>query len=328
MVFIRKKKVSGKIYYYLVENKMVNGKVQQKVLMYLGTAQNLLNKLGSKNQEIVISDLKYFEAKQDRIYKDGAKKFHVVADFDKTLTKAFVNGEKMPSIISELRSRGFLGKEYSKKAQELFDYYHKIEIDLKIPLEEKKEKMEEWWGKHYEILIKMGLTKKHIKKVVDDGKIQFRKGVLEFLDLLHEKDIPLIILSSSGIGDAIPMFLKKINKNYKNIHVISNFFKWNNKGKAIKINEPVIHSMNKSETSLESFDFYKKIKYRQNVLLLGDGIGDVEMVKGFLYDALIKIGFLNDNLDENLQTYKELFDIVILNDGSFNFINEFIKKIK
>ena len=41
-MFIRKKKVRGKNYYYIVENKLVDGKVKQKVLMYLGNTENVL----------------------------------------------------------------------------------------------------------------------------------------------------------------------------------------------------------------------------------------------------------------------------------------------
>ena len=49
MAFIRKKKIGGKIYYYIVENKLVGGKVMQKVLYYIGTAETLLKKLGVKH---------------------------------------------------------------------------------------------------------------------------------------------------------------------------------------------------------------------------------------------------------------------------------------
>ena len=46
MVYIRSKKVKGKIYYYIVEGKLdKRGKVKQKVLLYLGTAESVLNKL-------------------------------------------------------------------------------------------------------------------------------------------------------------------------------------------------------------------------------------------------------------------------------------------
>ena len=49
MVFIRKKKIGGKIYYYIVKNQLVNGKVVQKVIYYIGTAETLLKKLGVKH---------------------------------------------------------------------------------------------------------------------------------------------------------------------------------------------------------------------------------------------------------------------------------------
>lgn len=40
-MFIRKKTIGGKTYHYLVKSVRVNGKVQQKVLAYLGTHDNV-----------------------------------------------------------------------------------------------------------------------------------------------------------------------------------------------------------------------------------------------------------------------------------------------
>ena len=43
MAYIRNKKVKGKTYYYVVEGRVdVEGKVKQKVLMYLGNVDNVL----------------------------------------------------------------------------------------------------------------------------------------------------------------------------------------------------------------------------------------------------------------------------------------------
>jgi len=43
MVYIRNKRIKGKIYYYIVEGKLdKRGKVKQKVLMYLGNIDNIL----------------------------------------------------------------------------------------------------------------------------------------------------------------------------------------------------------------------------------------------------------------------------------------------
>lgn len=43
-MYIRKKRVKGYLYYYLVEGKLKNEKVKQKVIKYLGTAKNILEK--------------------------------------------------------------------------------------------------------------------------------------------------------------------------------------------------------------------------------------------------------------------------------------------
>jgi len=45
MAFIRKKKIKGNTYYYVVEGVYTNtGKLKQKVLRYLGTVENILKK--------------------------------------------------------------------------------------------------------------------------------------------------------------------------------------------------------------------------------------------------------------------------------------------
>ncbi len=45
MAFVRTKKIKGKNYYYVVEGKRnEEGKVKQKVIKYLGTVDNILEK--------------------------------------------------------------------------------------------------------------------------------------------------------------------------------------------------------------------------------------------------------------------------------------------
>ena len=51
MSFIRKKITDGRIYYYIVENKLVRGKVKQKVLMYLGTSDSLFKRLSKQKNK-------------------------------------------------------------------------------------------------------------------------------------------------------------------------------------------------------------------------------------------------------------------------------------
>ena len=74
-----------------------------------------------------------------KISEQGKRKIHVLADFDRTLTKAFYQGQKAGSLISHLRKdKGrYLTPDYAEKAQELFNKYHPIEIGS-APIEEKK----------------------------------------------------------------------------------------------------------------------------------------------------------------------------------------------
>ena len=281
-----------------------------------------------KNNLIIVNETE-LDKKREKIIKEGKGKFHVLADFDRTLTKAFVNGEKTPSVISILRNEDYLSEEYSKKAKELAEKYHPIEMNLNISVEERKKAMNEWWSSHFELLINSGLNKKHIEKVVESEKIKLRGGAPEFLDFLNEKNIPLIIFSSAGLGgDSISLYLEKQNLLSDNIHIVSNEFEWNDDGKAIGIKEPIIHVMNKDETTIQKYPVFEFIKNKRNVLLLGDSLGDVGMIKGFDYDTLIKVGFLNENEGENLENYKTNFDAVILNDGNFDFVNEILGDIK
>ncbi|MFH0831262.1 MAG: hypothetical protein V1886_00110 [archaeon] len=276
---------------------------------------------------IVIPGRKGLEKKKKIFSEQGKERIHVLADFDRTLTKAYVNGEYIPSTIALLRNKDYINKDYSNKARALAAKYHPIEKNPNVSPEEKKEKMEEWWVSHFNLLIKSGLNKKHLEKIVQSEEIQFRKGALELFDILHKAKIPMVIISSTGIGDVIPMLFEREGKLYDNIHFITNLYQWDNKGRAVWIKKQIITSMNKDETSIQEYPFFKQIKNRKNVLLLGDSIGDLGMVKGFKYNNLIKIGFLNDEIEKNIQDYSANFDVVMLNDTNMNYVTELAKGI-
>jgi len=281
-------------------------------------------------ENIIISNQKRFEELRENLRRDGLDKLHILADFDRTLTQTFVNGKRIASLISVLRDGGYLTKDYPEKAKALYEKYYTIEIDLSLPREQKKEAMEQWWTEHFRLLIESNLNIKDIEKAMESSNIVLREGVPEFLKNLDENNIPLIILSSSGIGkEAIELCLERRDLLLNNIQIISNSFEWDENGKAIKPNEPIIHTLNKDQTSIESFpEIFKKVKDRRNVILLGDNISDIEMIAGFKHNNLIKIGFLNEKVEENLERYKEAFDVVITNDSSIEFLNNFLRQLK
>lgn len=92
--------------------------------------------------------------------------------------------------------------------------------------------------------------------------------------------------------------------------------------------EPPIHTFNKKEIEIKEIEnpqAYKNLLKRRDVLLLGDTIGDIDMIEGFPYKNLLKIGFLNENVNEQLKHYKKAYDVIILNDGDFSFVNRLVR---
>lgn len=278
-------------------------------------------------KNIVISNPKEFKKKK-KFFKDKDK-VHVIADFDRTLTYGSVKGKRSSSLIAFIRDGNYLTPDYPKKAHALYDHYRPIEIDPNISLEEKIKKMGEWWRKHFDLLAKSGMNEGVIEDIVEKNDLHFRKGVLEFLDYLHENNIPVVILSA-GPGQLIEGFLEKAKRFYENIHIIANYFIFDENGIAIGRRDPPIHTFNKKETEITEIEnprAYRDLLKRKNVLLLGDTIGDVDMIEGFPYEKLLSVGFLNENVDRQLSSYKESYDVVVLNEGDFSFINNLIKEL-
>ncbi|MCF7795590.1 hypothetical protein K9M42_00655 [Patescibacteria group bacterium] len=283
-------------------------------------------------KNIYFQDQKKLRQKINIFKKEGFNKLHVISDFDGTLSKKFINNKKIPSIISILREDNkYLGKDYADRAKELFKFYQKYENNTSITKKEKKKKMEEWWSNHFKLLIEKGLNKKHLNSILESNCIILRKNVENFLDFLNNKNIPIIIVSASGLGDLIPAYFQKKKFNHQNINYIINSFEYDKNNFAKKYNNNIIHSLNKDETILENFPkIYKKIKNKKNVILLGNSLGDTGMIDGFKFDNLIKIGFLDkkdEEFDKKIKEYINLYDVVITNDD-YDFINKEIFSLK
>lgn len=268
-------------------------------------------------QNLSYHDITKTEKIINKIKNDWLNNLHILADFDRTLTKAFSAWQKRPSLISVLRSEWYLSEEYSKEANKLYDYYNKFENDTNTSLDEKKKQMKEWRTKHFNLLIKSWLKKRDIEKVIESKVIELREGIKELLKFLAKNDIPLIIISANGLWtDSIKIYLEKEWFLTPNIKIISNEFVWDNEWNAIDYDKRVIHVFNKDETVLKDFpEIYNQIESRKNVILLWDSLWDVGMIEGFKYDNLLKIGFLNDKEEELLEQYKNNYDVVITGDN-------------
>lgn len=277
-------------------------------------------------ENIIIRNHEELNKKITIIKQDGLLDLHIISDFDRTLTKCCIEGKRTPSTPALVREGRYLSKEYVKKAFELHDIYRPFEILTKISEQKKNEKMIEWWTLHFKLLVDSGFNRKVINDIIAKKKMQMRQGSDEFFKLLSENKIPLLIFSA-GMGDIIKEYLEYEDMMKDNVFLISNFFTFDEYGKANGYRVPLIHSLNKNEVAIKDTEYYYKVKNRKNVILLGDLLEDIQMSEGIEHDCIIRIGFLNENVEESIEAFSEKFDIVILNDITMDYVNELLKKI-
>jgi len=278
------------------------------------------------NETLLIKNEKELNEKIEKIRRDGVSHLHIVSDFDRTLTPAFVQGQKTPTGIAQIREGGYLTPEYPAKAHALFDKYHPIEISETIPQEEKNKKMVEWWNTHLSLIVESGMNKEVIEDIINKRRIHYRESAKEFFNTLAKQNIPLLIFSA-GVGDLIEGSLKYEGFFNKNIHIISNFFDFDKKGTAKGYKGAVIHSFNKNEGQIKNSPYFEQVKGRKNVVLLGDSLGDTNMLEGLVHENIIKIGFLNENVEKQKTKFEKEYDVVILGDGPMNYVNNLLSRL-
>ncbi|KNA09705.1 hypothetical protein SOVF_150410 [Spinacia oleracea] len=292
--------------------------------------------IGSEN--MVVGDILSLQSKIAAIRAAGPSKLQVIADFDATLTKYNINGQRGQTSHALLQQGN---PEYDLKRQKLYDNYHPLEICPAIPVEEKTKLMEEWWEKTHALLVEGGLTFNDIRKSVANARMAFRDGVIELFQILEKKNVPLLIFSA-GLADIIEEVLRqKIQRPFKNIEIVSNRMVFDNQGNLSSFKGKTIHVLNKNEHALdmvaplhdemgvvdEPVIDYVAMKRRTNVLLLGDHIGDLGMSDGLSYETRISVGFLNDKINESLESYSKAFDVVLLNDAPMSGVVDLLYQL-
>ena len=183
--------------------------------------------------------------------------------------------------------------------------------------------MEEWYEKCMDLYYEYHLTNDKLKKSIDNSNLILRKGVKDFLFKLYEENVPVIILSA-GIGNVIEQFLKEQECYYENITVISNFIKFDENGNMIKFSDNMIHSLNKNIDKLGNLKVKEAIRTKTCRIGIGDLVEDMYMMGEYPADKLLKIGFLNKNIAENLEVYKKNFDIVLTKESNFYDIEKYL----
>lgn len=264
--------------------------------------------------------MKYTNTNKLEKLKINKNNVYLVIDFDKTITS-----KESPD--SWAISGSLLGKKFIKEMDELYLRYRPIELNYQITIEEKEREMIKWYEKCMHLYYKYHLTKENLKKAIEQSDLSFRKGAKEFLQKANEFNIPIIILSA-GIGNVIKKFLKDNNCYYDNIYIISNFIEFDENGEMKKFdNSKMVHTLNKSMKGKLPPYYIEKLKNKIYKILLGDLKEDENMIEKEEWDTTLKIGILENETEEMIKTYKQVFDIVLTEkDATFASIEMFLGK--
>ncbi|XP_076666879.1 cytosolic 5'-nucleotidase IIIB isoform X1 [Andrena cerasifolii] len=279
-----------------------------------------------KLKHVHIRDNKLLLRTINTILRDGCKSLQIITDFDLTLTKQHVNGKKVLSSFGIFSKCKQLPETYSKESGRLYQKYRPIEIDPQLSSEVKATAMTNWMVAAERLLKGISFDPAEIQEVAKVYGTDLRDGAKELLKNLQSAQVPVLVFSA-GLGDVVEAVLKNQGVLFDNVKVISNFLKYQDGHIAGFKNERLIHVFNKDEHAVEE-EYFKVLDGRKNVLLMGDTTGDASMVAGTIDAcAVLKIGFLYDNVESSLSSYMEVFDIVLVDDQTMQVPIDILQRL-
>uniref|UniRef100_A0ACB8EUN2 7-methylguanosine phosphate-specific 5'-nucleotidase n=1 Tax=Sphaerodactylus townsendi TaxID=933632 RepID=A0ACB8EUN2_9SAUR len=251
----------------------------------------------------------------------------VISDFDMTLTRFGFNGQRCPTSHNIIDNSRIISEEGKKKLADLLHYYYPIEIDPYRIVEDKLPLMVEWWTKAHSVLSQQKILKSDIPQMVKESDVMLRDGINVFFDQLYQSRVPLFIFSA-GVGDILEEIIHQAGVFHPNVNVVSNYMDFDDCGVLRGFKEPLIHTYNKNNTVLENTDYFQQLCTRTNILLLGDSMGDLSMADGVAnVENILRVGFLNDRIEERREKYVEAYDVVLEKDETMDVPNGILRFI-
>ncbi|XP_078700539.1 cytosolic 5'-nucleotidase 3-like isoform X8 [Branchiostoma floridae x Branchiostoma belcheri] len=280
-----------------------------------------------QKENVYIKDAERVEKLLCQLIQDGKSKLQIITDFDMTLSRFSINGKRCATCHNVLENSSLVPESKKQVLDELRDTYYPIEINAKMTIEEKIPFMMEWYTKGTGVLVECGLKQSDLSLAVKESNALMRDGCDWQFSTLHEHKVPMLIFSA-GIGDILEEIIKQHSQMYANMRVVSNYMDFNHDGMLVGFKGDLVHTYNKNEGALRNSDYFTTLKDRRNIILMGDSMGDLRMADGVPnMQHILKIGFLNDNIEERLEKYKEAYDIVLVSDSTMDVPNAILKKI-
>ncbi|KFQ37418.1 7-methylguanosine phosphate-specific 5'-nucleotidase, partial [Merops nubicus] len=228
---------------------------------------------------------------------------------------------RCPTSHNILDNSRVISEDGKRKLKDLLHYYYPIEIDPNRTLEEKRPLMVEC----HELLSQQKIQKGDIAQIVRESDVMLRDGFSELFDQLHKHDVPLFIFSA-GVGDILEEIIRQADVFYPNVNVVSNYMDFDDKGVLRRFKGPLIHTYNKNNSVLQGTEYFQQLSSRTSIILLGDSMGDLTMADGVpSVENILKIGFLNDKVEEQRGRYLDAYDIVLERDETLDVVNGILR---
>ncbi|XP_065051866.1 7-methylguanosine phosphate-specific 5'-nucleotidase A-like [Rhopilema esculentum] len=258
------------------------------------------------------------------LLEGGPESLQVISDFDMTLTRYLVDGKRGDTSHGSIEKASCMSETFRVQASATKNKYYPLEHSIVHTFEEKAKIMTEWWETIHKLMIDDGFQRRWIPGVVSECTIVLRDGSDVFFQILDEANVPLYVVSA-GIGDIIEEAIQKQSRLRDNARIIANLMEFDEEGKLSGFKGDLIHSYNKHEVLDHIRGFVRHTKSRHNLILFGDTLGDPSMADGMVHVTNeLKIGFLNYKPDELLEAYQDAYDVVLVEEESWDLINEFL----
>ena len=231
----------------------------------------------------------------------------VVIDFDHTIT-GFRNadGSKMAQCHDAI--------EHSPKMPDLLqEDYQKLWQDQESGLEAGTWTWQEWWSRSHGLFVKHGLKHAWLPEIVANSGIRVRQHFVEFIQMLLERDVPVLIVSA-GISQVIAEVLQQTGVNPSTLQICANEMVFNDCGALTHFTSPEITPDTKSSIGQLQHAYFAKIQ-RKHMIVIGDSITDCDVIREVsTVELALKVGLYNVDRG-NWSAFQLAFDMLLSNEA-------------
>ncbi|NWV00273.1 5NT3B nucleotidase, partial [Upupa epops] len=263
------------------------------------------------------------------IRERGADRLQVISDFDMTLSRFGCNGRRCPTSHNILDNSRLISEDGKRKvgAPAWGAAPQLPGVSSLSPPHPDSLSASPRWSRAHELLSQQQIRKGDIAQIVRESDVMLRDGFQELFERLHEHRVPLFIFSA-GVGDVLEEVIRQANVFHSNVNVVANYMDFDANGVLQRFKGPLIHTYNKNNSVLQGTEYFQQLSSRTSIILLGDSMGDLTMADGVpSVESILKIGFLNDKVEEQRGKYLDAYDIVLESDETLDVVNGILRYV-